>query len=191
MHKVGIKIKQIFSRFDSSSPLSEPDDRFNYFKSVIVPSLAKSTTYEDGMLIYIPSYTDFIRIKNYLHQKTSLLFCDVNEYSKQQDLTRSRALFQQGRVKIMLYTERIHHYKRYNLKGVKNVLMYGVPTNPVFYTEVVTSIARSVFEDIADFNISSVRCLYSKWDALALERVVGTERAPVLTHGQNEFYEFR
>lgn len=191
MFKVGLKIRQIFNRFESSTPLDEPDARFNHFKSVIVPSLSKSTSYEDGLLIYIPSYHDFVRVKNYLHQKTSLLFIDANEYSEQKDLTKARALFQQGRRKILLYTERLHHYRRFDLKGVKNIFMYGVPNNPIFYTELVSSIGRSVYDGIADFNISNVRMLYSKWDALALERIVGSERAPVLTHGHNEFYEFR
>lgn len=191
MFKVGLKIKQIFTRYESTSPMDEPDARFNHFKNVIVPSLSKSTTYEDGLLLFIPSYTDFLRIKNYLHNKTSLLFIDANEYSEQKDLTKARALFQQGRRKILLYTERLHHYRRFDLKGVKNIFMYGVPNNPIFYSELVSSIGRSVYEGVADFNISTVRVLYSKWDALSLERVVGSERAPVLTHGQNEFYEFR
>ncbi|CCH42043.1 hypothetical protein BN7_1582 [Wickerhamomyces ciferrii] len=191
MSKVGLKIRQIFNRFESSSPIDEPDARFNHFKSVIVPSLSKSTTYEDGLLIYIPLYSDFLRVKNYLHNKTSLLFVDTDEYTEQKDLTKARALFQQGRRKILLYSERLHHYRRFDLKGVKNIFMYGVPNNPIFYTELVSSIGRSVYEGIADFNISNVRILYSKWDSLAIERIVGSERAPVLTHGQNEFYEFR
>jgi U3 small nucleolar RNA-associated protein 25 len=191
MFKVGLKIRQIFARFESTSPMQEPDERFNHFKSVIVPSLSKQTGYEDGLLLYIPQYTDFLRVKNYLHNKTSLMFCDVNEYSEQNDLSRSRALFQQGRRKILLYTERLHHYRRFDLKGVKNILMYGVPNNPLFYTEIVSSIGRSVYEEVADLNISTVRAMYSKWDALALERIVGSKRVPVLTHGQNEFYEFR
>lgn len=191
LFKIGLKIKQIFTRFESTSPINEPDERFKYFKSVIIPLLSKSTSYEDGLLIYIPSYTDFLRINNYLKERTSLSFSDINEYSTKSQLGRSRALFQQGRSKILLYTERLHYYRRYELKGVKNVLMYGVPTNPNFYTEIVSLIGKSVFEEIADFDISTVRCLYSKWDAMALERIVGTERAPVLTHGQNEFYEFR
>lgn len=191
MFKVGLKIRQVFSRFESRSPMDEPDERFNHFKSVIVPSLSKQTGYEDGLLLYIPQYTDFLRVKNYLKNKTSLMFCDVNEYSEQKDLSRSRALFLQGKRKILLYTERLHHYRRFDLKGVKNILMYGVPNNPLFYTEVVSSIGRSVYDEIADLDISSVRVIYSKFDALALERVVGSDRAPVLTHGQNEFYEFR
>lgn len=191
MFKMGLKIKQIFTRFNSVSPFEEPDERFNHFKSVIAPSLSKSTTYEDGLLLYIPSYTDFVRIKNYLTNKTSLSFCDVNEYSSTRELNRNRMFFQQGRRKIMLYTERLHHFRRFALRGVKNIIMYGVPSNPKFYDEIVSSIARSVYDETADFNISSVRVLYSKWDAMALERVVGSERAPVLTHGQNEFYEFR
>ncbi|KAH3673778.1 hypothetical protein WICPIJ_009658 [Wickerhamomyces pijperi] len=191
MFKMGLKIKQIFTRFASTSPMEEPNERFNHFKSVIVPSLSKSTTYEDGLLLYIPSYTDFVRVRNYLKAKTSLSFTDVNEYTSMSETSRAMTYFRQGRKKIMLYTERLHHFRRFKLRGVKNIIMYGVPSNPLFYDEIVSSIGRSVYDETADFNISNVRVMYSKWDAMALERVVGSERAPVLTHGQNEFYEFR
>ncbi|CCC68707.1 hypothetical protein NCAS_0B06230 [Naumovozyma castellii] len=191
--QLGLKVKQTFQRFDmmGGSVIDEPDYRFKHFSSVIIPSIVKSTSYSDGILIYIPDYTDYVRIRNYLKEKTTLLFGDINEYSEQRELNSNRSLFQQGRVKVLLYTERLHHYRRYELKGVKSVVFYKPPTNPEFYNEVVRYIGKSAFLGNADLNISTVRTLYCKLDGLSLERIVGSKRAGILCHAQNEVYEFQ
>ncbi|AJP39384.1 Utp25p [Saccharomyces cerevisiae YJM1078] len=189
----GLKIRQIFQRFDiiGNSIIEEPDYRFKFFTSVIIPGIVKSTGYEDGILIYIPDYTDFIRIRNYMKEKTTILFGDINEYSSQRQLNANRSLFQQGRLKVMLYTERLHHYRRYEIKGVKSIVFYKPPNNPEFYNEVVRFIGKNAFLGNTDLNISTVRCIYSKLDGLSLERIVGTKRAAVLSHAQKEIYEFK
>ncbi|CCK68205.1 rRNA-binding ribosome biosynthesis protein UTP25 KNAG_0A05400 [Huiozyma naganishii CBS 8797] len=191
--KLSLRVRQIFQRFEvtGGSIVDEPDYRFKFFTSVIIPGILKSTGYEDGILIYIPEYTDYVRVRNYLKEKTRILFGDINEYSSQKQLTANRSLFQQGRLKVLLYTERLHHYRRYEIKGVKSVIFYKPPSDPEFYTEVVRNIGRNAFLGNTDLNISTVRCIYSKLDALALENVVGTQRAGVLCHGQNEIYEFK
>lgn len=191
--KLGLKVRQIFQRIDmgSASVIEEPDFRFKFFTSVIIPSIAKSTGYEDGILLYIPDYADFLRIRNHLKEKTTILFGDINEYSDQKQLNSNRALFQQGRAKVLLYTERLHHFRRYEIKGVKSIVFYQPPSNPEFYGEVVRFLAKSALLGTADLNISTVRTIYSKLDGLSLERIVGTKRAAVLTRGQNEVFEFR
>lgn len=191
--KLGLRVRQIFQRFDvmGGSIIDEPDYRFKYFTSVIIPGIEKSPGYEDGILVYIPDYTDYIRVRNYMKDKTSLLFGDINEYSEQRQLTANRTIFSQGRVKILLYTERLHHYRRYEIRGVKSVVFYKPPSNPEFYNEVVRYIGKNAFLGNSDLNISTVRCVYSKLDALNLERIVGSKRAAVLTHAQNETYEFK
>ena len=191
--KLGLKVRQIFQRFDlaGGSALDEPDYRFKFFTSVIIPSIVKSTGYEDGILLYIPEYTDFIRVRNYLKERTTILFGEINEYSDQKQLTSNRARFQQGKIKVLLYTERLHHFRRYEIKNVKSVIFYKPPGNPEFYSEVVRNIGKNVFLGNCDINISTVRCVYSKMDSLSLERIVGSRRAAVLTHGQNEVYEFK
>lgn len=191
--KLGFRIRQVFQRIDlgGASVVDEPDYRFRFFTSVIVPGITKSTGYEDGILLYIADYADFIRVRNYLKDKTTVLFGDINEYSDVSQLTSTRALFQQGRIKVLLYTERLHHFRRYEIKGVKSVIFYQPPSNPEFYNEVVRYIGKSAFLGDADLNISTVRCVYSKLDGLALERIVSSKRAAVLTHGQNEIYEVK
>lgn len=191
--KLGLKIRQIFQRIDlgATSILEESDFRFKFFTSVIIPSIVKSTGYEDGILVYIPDYADFIRVRNYMKEKTTIIFGDINEYSNQKQLNSNRALFQHGRAKVLLYTERLHHFRRYEIKGVKSVVFYQPPTNPEFYSEVVRFIAKSAALGTTDLNISTVRTIYSKLDGISLERIVGTKRAAILTHGQNEVYEFK
>lgn len=191
--QLGLKVRQIFQRFDviGGYVSEEPNYRFKYFTSVIIPSILNSTGYEDGILIYIPDYTDYLRISNYLRDKVTLLFGEINEYSTQKKLNANRSLFQQGRVKVLLYTERLHHFRRYEIKGVKSVFFYQPPTNPEFYNEVVRYVGKSAFLGTTDLNISTIRCIYSKMDGLSLERLVGTKRAAILTRGQNETYEFK
>lgn len=190
--KIGFRIRQIFQRIDfgGASVVDEPDYRFRFFTSVIVPTITKSTGYEDGILLYIPDYADFMRVRNYLREKSTILFGDIHEYSEPSQLTSTRSLFQQGRIKLLLYTERLHHFRRYEIRGVKSVIFYQPPSNPEFYNEVVRYVGKSALLG-TDLNISTVRCMYSKLDGLALERVVGTKRAAVLTHGQNEVFEFK
>lgn len=191
--QLGLRVRQIFQRFDvlDSNVVDEPEYRFKNFTSVVIPSIIKSTGYEEGILIYITDYSDYVRIRNYMKDKTNILFGDINEYSDQRQLTANRTLFQQNRIKVLLYTERLHHFRRYEIKGVKSVIFYKPPSNPEFYNEIIRYIGKSVFLDKADINISTVKCIYSKMDALALENIVGTKRAGILCHAQNETYEFK
>lgn len=96
-----------------------------------------------------------------------------------------------GKTKILLYTERLHYFRRFEISGVKTLLMYGLPSNPTFYKELVRFIGKSVFKEVADLDLVFVKILFSKWDAVSLERIVGYERAPVLCNSTNELYEFR
>ncbi|CCG23177.1 Yil091c protein [Candida orthopsilosis Co 90-125] len=191
MNSIGIKIKQIFQRFPSESPATDPDSRFKFFINSVLPNLLKTTSYEDGIMIYIPSYFDYLRIKDYFKTSTKFNFGAIDEYSSQSKLTRTRHEFANGKIKIMLYTERLHYFRRYEVGGVKNIIMYAPPTNPIFYKELIRFIAKSVFKDECDLNLVTVKILYSKWDATALDRIVGNERAPILCHSRNEMYEFR
>lgn len=191
MNSIGIKIKQIFQRFPSESPATDPDTRFNFFINSVLPNLLKTTSYDDGIMIYIPSYFDYLRVKDYFKSSTKFNFGAIDEYSSQSKLTRTRHEFATGKIKVLLYTERLHYFRRYEISGAKNIIMYAPPTNPIFYKELIRFIAKSIFKDECDLNLVTVKILYSKWDATALDRIVGNERAPILCHSRNEMYEFR
>ena len=184
MLDMGIAIKQTFSRYEPASPVTDPDNRFNYFTSTVVPHL---TRYSDsgarrgqGVLIYVPLYADFVRVRNYLASSSNtqnISFGSISEYTPVRDVTRARSHFFTGRHSVLLYTERAHHFRRYHLRGVRKVIMYGLPDNPIFYHEVVGGfLGSSIAEAKVEAGDASVRSLFSRLDVLKLERIVGTER---------------
>ena len=185
---LGLSLKQTFSRFDCTSPATEPDERFNVFTTALVPILTKQSNRgvrgRQGVLVYLPSYADFVRVRNYLSTSSTtqnISFGTISEYTSVRDVARARSHFFSGRHSVLLYTERAHHFRRYHLRGVKRIIMYGLPENPIFYKEIVGGyLGSSLAEAKVDASEASVRSLFSKLDMLKLERVVGTKRVPSL-----------
>lgn len=182
------EVPQTFSRFHPTSHTADPDTRFNYFTSTIVQLLLRlpkpANGSAQGILLFVPSYFDFVRIRNYLSTSTDTLnisFGDISEYTDPPDVRRARAHFVSGRHSVLLYTERAHHFRRYRLKGVKRVIMYSLPDNPIFYRETVEGfLGDSALEGKVREGEASVRVLFSIFDALKLERVVGSKRVQAM-----------
>ncbi|TQS37740.1 hypothetical protein Golomagni_01774 [Golovinomyces magnicellulatus] len=191
---LGLKVKQTFSRLDSASFVADPDVRFTYFTTAIMSSLTRHSKENNGLLILIPSYLDFVRVRNYLlmsQATANLSFGSISEYSSVKEVARARSHFYSGRHNVLIYTERAHHYRRYRIRGVRKVVMYGLPENPIFYKEIVGGfLGRSVQEGQLMPGEGSVRVIYSKWDALKLERIVGLERVRSMIKERGDTFEF-
>jgi U3 small nucleolar RNA-associated protein 25 len=176
-----VPVTQTFLRFDSPAVLNDGDARFKYFTTAILPQLVRDRNNQQGVLIFVPSYLDFVRVRNHLtnsSESTSVSFGNISEYTPIRDVARARSHFISGRHSLLLYSERAHHHFRYRLRGVRKIVFYGVPENPIFWTEVVGLLALEAGSLQSDSKTSKgiVRALFSRWDAMKLERVVGTER---------------
>lgn len=185
----GLSIKQTFLRFNCPSPTDDPDTRFQFFQSSIVPHITRHPKPPDGchgILIFIPSYFDFVRVRNFFATSTtvqSLSFGAISENHTPADpeTRRARSYFLSGRHSVLLYSGRAHHFYRYMIKGVKRVIMYSLPDNPIFYEEIVGGfLGASVRDGKIVAHEASVRAVFSRWDALKLERIVGTARVGAL-----------
>lgn len=227
MYQMGLvnrfeRLKQMFMRFDIDIGhiTTEPDKRFDFFKNVILPQITNKSSYKYGTLVYIPNYFDYLRVKKYLKNETSLTFVAIDEYSTTSQLTRNRALFnnKSNLAPMMLYTERLHFYKRFDIKGVRNVVFYQLPSDPDFYKQVLKFIGDEKLRidtennklklkkgaegdvdeeeddedeaDSLDLNLCMVRAIYSKLDAMRLGPIVGPANVSTMSNGEAEMTEF-
>ncbi|KAL8288065.1 hypothetical protein RB597_000247 [Gaeumannomyces tritici] len=190
--------RQTFSRFDAPSIAAEPDARFEYFTKAVVPALARRAASRDasagGTLVFVPSYMDFVRVRNYFAADpaaASLSFGAVSDHSGVAETSRARSHFLTGRHRVLLYTERAHHFWRHRIRGVRRVVMYGLPDNPAFYREVAGGyLGRSEQDGIIGSGQGTVRVLFSRYDVMKLERVVGTQRVGKMLTEKGDTFDF-
>lgn len=189
-----VRAKQTFSRFEAASVASEPDARFEYFTSAVVPSLTKRGKDLTGTLIFVPSYLDFVRVRNYFATNAAcdnVTFGAVSEYADVPEASRARSHFLNGRHQVLLYTERAHHFRRYAIRGARRVVLYGLPDNPIFYKEIVGGYLSKSEQDLKiEPGQGNVRVLFSKYDLLRLERVVGSKRVGKMVRDRGDTFDF-
>lgn len=185
-------VKQTFLRFDSPSHLTDPDARFKYFNTSILPSvnrMPKSPEGGLGVLVFIPSYLDFVRVRNSLVD-SDFSYASISEYTDPTDVRKARSHFMNGKHSLLLYTGRAHHFHRYKIRGVKRVVFYGIPENPIFYDEVVGFIGKTLERAEISRAEANVRVCFSKWEKMELERIVGTKRVGKMIADKGDVFDF-
>lgn len=121
-------------------------------------------------MIYVPSYYDFVRLRNYFRESelSAVMLC---EYSKKGKVAQARDVFFKGHRHFMLYTERAHFYSRYHIKGIQHILFYQPPTYPSFFRELCNLLMDS--NPHRKFEEKSCCVLACKHDLLPLKHIVG------------------
>ncbi|RKP06438.1 digestive organ expansion factor [Thamnocephalis sphaerospora] len=185
INEVSLQVQQIFSRVDCTSLAKEADMRFNHFKEKVFPALKQSALQQTSTMIFIPSYFDYVRVRNYLDE-LDVNFVEICEYTDVPETTRSRSVFYHGKCDFILYTERVHFYRRYRIRGTKHIFFYQLPEHAHFYPELLSTLADAD-DGLRDLTISA---LYTRYDQLRLERIVGSQRATRMIRGEKSAYMF-
>ncbi|CAO1632014.1 unnamed protein product [Jaminaea pallidilutea] len=206
-------IRQSFVRFECANLQAEAELRFQYFTTKTLPNLLKSALSSKNTLIFVPSYFDFVRLEAYLNERDVCTFAAISEYSTGKDIARARQQFQSGRRSFLLMTERFHFYRRYVIRGARTVVFYGLPEHKDYFVEAMsfpfaksTSLVEALRqqdddqeggttavggeqESVDPSEVSSV-ALYSRYDLLRLQRIVGGNTARRMVEEDRSTWRF-
>ena len=191
-----LPLRHVFQRVTTSSLERQSDARISYFTKSILPQILRSK--QTHTMVYIPSYFDFCSLRN-IFLKRNLPFVSVTEYSRHTETSRGRARFLQGRKPIMLYTGRCHFFHRHAMKGVKHLIFLGLPEHGQYYADHVNGMSSnsssSNTDDYAgDAAMATTTCsclaLFTKYDAHALERLVGTSNCQRMVRSDKSTFMF-
>ena len=184
-------VPQIYHKLNvTSQPYSEVlHVRFEFFVNQILKQIKEKKL--RNVLVYLPQYFDYVRIRNYLRREAKSLsssasYACICEYMKPQAVKKAKKKFLSGEADLLLYTERYHFYNRPKLRGFENLLFYELPSFPMFYTE----LCNAVKTQESDIHSSSAITLYSKYDCAKLVTVLGNKRTEVLMSSQKKVHMF-
>lgn len=76
---------------------------------------------------------------------------------------------------------------RYTIKGIRNLIFYGLPSFPHFYSEVCNMLAAGAQGDEASWTCTAI---YSRYDAHKLAAITGTQRAGQMLHSNKTVHLF-
>ncbi|KAM9341180.1 U3 small nucleolar RNA-associated protein 25 homolog [Symphorus nematophorus] len=181
--QVLVQLPHVFQMFSADS-FMDHDARFQFFLDKVLPQYRDSVM--SHTLIYIPSYFDYVRLRNYM-KKEEMNFTSICEYSSKSEVSRARHFFQKGDKQFLLFTERFHFYKRYTIKGIQHLIFYGLPSFPHFYSEVCNMLAAGGQGEEASWTCTA---LYSRYDVHKLAAITGAQRAGQMLHSNKTVHLF-
>ncbi|XP_063958961.1 U3 small nucleolar RNA-associated protein 25 homolog [Lytechinus pictus] len=183
--QVAVQLPQVFHKVECDSFASSHEKRFQFFISKILPQYRESLM--SGTMIYIPSYFDFVRVRNYF-RKQEINFAQICEYTSQSNISRARHYMREGTRHTLIITERLHFFRRFKLRGIHHIIFYQLPTYPHYYSELCNMLETPTTEGAMKEHTCSV--LYSKYDALRLGPVVGLKRNTQMMNSEKNVHMF-
>ncbi|KAJ0173596.1 hypothetical protein K1T71_010745 [Dendrolimus kikuchii] len=174
IQQVLLQVPQIFHRFNAANPLASVDARFEYFVKEVLPKQRDALM--SHTLIYVPSYFDYVRIRNYF-KKEDIGFVQICEYSKDSKIARARDMFFHTEAHFLLYSERVHFFRRFRVKGIRHIIFYQPPTYPHFYSEMCNLMQECNQNKYGGSECNmTVTTLFCKYDVQRVAAVLGMSR---------------
>ncbi|XP_050077054.1 U3 small nucleolar RNA-associated protein 25 homolog [Anopheles maculipalpis] len=186
---VVLRVPQSFLRIETATLASAGTARFSHFLHVVLPQ-ARSVTMARS-LIYVPSYFDFIRLRNHFKNE-ELSFTQICEYTTDAKIARARDMFYHGSKHFLLYSERAHFFRRHRIRGVRHLIFYAPPVYPHFYSELVNLMTKEYQNphDGVDDESMTVTVLYTAYDMYQLTALVGASRAKAMIKAPRSVHRF-
>lgn len=180
--QAAVQAPHSFRRFSCSSHKELSKMRLRYFVDEVLPGFTGKLMRQT--CIVVSSYYDFLHLRNHM-KKQEMDFVGLSEYTKNADISRGRTAFFHGDVQFLLYTERMHFFRRFKIRGIRHLIFYSLPNYSEFYPELV-----DLLEEKAKLEGVTCTVLYSSYDALALCRIMGSRQAQTMVTAQDSSFTF-
>ncbi|CAD2220311.1 Utp25, U3 small nucleolar RNA-associated SSU processome protein 25, putative [Angomonas deanei] len=177
-------IRQHFMRFDATALDKVDDERFNFFTESIFPTKINTLAERDvRIIIFVPSYFDFVRLRNYLYKEYRDTFAALSEYSSLAQQRQALGQFSDLERPVLLVTERFYFFKRYFVKLAEVMVFYSPPVMSEYYSDLINKLV------LTSPNALSLT-VYCRYDTHELSRLVGTARTRQLLERESNVYSF-
>ncbi|KAG5483716.1 hypothetical protein LSCM4_04868 [Leishmania orientalis] len=184
LSRVLVPVRQHFIRFDPTSLATVDDDRFEFFTKQVYEAKVNAMAERDvRIIIFVPSYFDFVRVRNYLHREYRESYVALCEYTSLKQQRKALGQFSDLERPVLLVTERFYYFKRYFVKLAEVLLFYSPPMFPEYYASLTN---RLVATSPSAFTMT----LYCRYDTHELNRVVGTPRMAQLLERDAGVFSF-
>ncbi|WKX98184.1 hypothetical protein Q1695_013678 [Nippostrongylus brasiliensis] len=164
LEKIEIPLCQELRRFVADNASQQATSRFDCFKEYCRDSI------QHGTCVVIPSYFDFVRVRNYF-KRSEESFVACHEYAPKSKILRARDLFFHKHKKVLLVTERYYFFNRKPIKGMQKIVFYQLPSHPDLYSELIN------MASCEESNRFSSILFYCQYDRIRLQNTFGTEFA--------------
>ncbi|CCW64065.1 unnamed protein product [Phytomonas sp. EM1] len=177
-------VRQNFLRFDVPTIEAVDDERFDVFTNKMYPSKIHPLVERDvRTIIFVPSYFQFVRLRNYMHREYRESYAAISEYTSVKKQRQALGQFTDLERPLLLLTERFYFFRRYFVKFAEVIIFYSPPLFPDFYTSLVNRI-------VATSPNAFAMTLYCRYDTHELSRIVGTKRAATLLERESGIFSF-
>ncbi|KAK7195977.1 hypothetical protein NESM_000531000 [Novymonas esmeraldas] len=184
LSRVLVPVRQHFIRFDPASLATVDDDRFHFFTKQMYESKINAMAERDvRVIIFVPSYFDFVRLRNYLHREYRESYVALSEYTSLSQQRKALGQFSDLERPVLLVTERFYYFKRYFVKLAEALVLYSPPMFPEYYASLANRLA-------ATSPNAFTMTLYCRYDTHELNRLVGTSRMVQLLQRESGVFSF-
>lgn len=177
-------VRLLCRRSPAASAAADADARFELFVREVLPELSAQPT---ATILFVPSYLDYVRVRNCL-RADGIDAAEHCEYTDHADAARARARLASGEASVFVHTERAHFFHRHALRGARHLCLYQLPVHAHFFRELVDAVEVGGQAGTGAAPRKTVVLLYSSYDALRLERLLGPARAARLIKSREDTF---
>lgn len=186
---VVVDFPQEFWKFEAANYGQSFDKRMEFFVTKFLPHY--KNTHLNHTLIYVPSYYDFVQLRNYM-RKEEVNFVQICEYSSNAKIARARDMFFHNGAHFLLYSGRFHFFRRLTIKGIRHIIFFSPPLFPQLYSEMCNMMQKQYLNPKSGSMINmTITTLYCEIDTSMMARIVGTKEISKMLQSKKNVHMFK